>query len=159
MSERELSPELQGTLQLISALFGLIQAFKGKYGEEALKVSEAYLEKMGSQVGGQVKEKAGITGSGLGDMERVLQIWIGPMITGPPFKTLIEGNKLTISRESPTICPAMRVAKQLNVPLEMVCKTVTIPTLRGVIKAVNPDAKHVSVQLSEQKCVEAIEVP
>ena len=159
MSEKDFPPEFQGAVRLQSALFGLTQAFKEKYGDEALKIAETFIEKMGVKMGTQIKEKAGIEGSSLEDIEKVLQAFLRPVMTGAPGKTMVEGNKLTLIREMPSQCPALHVAKQLNVPLEMVCKTVSFPTIRGIAKGINPDATHTSVQLSEQKCVETFEVP
>jgi hypothetical protein len=62
-------------------------------------------------------------------------------------------------RESPTECPALHVAKQLNGPLETVCNTVASPMFRGVGEAVNPRAKHTSVQINSKKCIDTIEIP
>jgi hypothetical protein len=159
MGDKELPPEVQGSVRLQSALFGLTQAFKEKYGDEALKVSVSFIENMGVKMGTQIKEKEGITGSGLEDIEKVLEAFTRPLTTGTPAKTEIEGNKLALIRESQALCPAIYVAKQLNVPLEMICKTINFPTLRGIAKAINPNVKHTSVQISEQKCVETFEIP
>ena len=159
MSEKGIPPEIQGIVQLQSALFGLTQAFKEKYGDEALKVSESFIENMGVKMGTQIKEKEGITGSDLQDVEKVFHTFTRPLTSGATAKSVLEGNKLTIIRESPALCPGIYVAKQLNVPLEYVCKTVNFPMMLGVAKAVNPHAKHASIHLSEERCEELIEVP
>jgi hypothetical protein len=159
VSEKGLPPEVLGAVQMQSALFGLTQAFKEKYGDEALKVSEAFIEKMGIRIGTQLKEKEDITGSGIEDIEKLFKVFTRPLTTDAPARSSIEGNKLTVIRESPTLCPAIHVAKQLKVPLDTVCKTVNFPTLRGLVRAINPNAKHISVELGEEKCVETFEIP
>jgi len=146
-------------VQLQTALFGLTQAFNEKYGDEALKVSEAFIEKLGIKMGTQIKEKEGITGSGIEDIEKLFIAFTRPLSSGAAAKSMVEGNKLTIIRESPSLCPGIYVAKQLKAPLETVCQTVNFPMMRGVAKAVNPNAKQTSIQLSEDRCEEIIEVP
>ncbi len=101
-------------------------------------------------MGTQIKEKEDITGSGPQDIEKVLQArarFTRPLTTDTPAKTMVLGNKLTLIRESPTLCPAIHVARQLNLPFEMVCKTANFPTIRGVAKAVNQNEKHTSVRV------------
>ncbi|MCP8304059.1 MAG: hypothetical protein H3Z50_01095 [archaeon] len=159
MSEKELPPAFQGGVQLQSALMGLTLAFKQKYDDAALKITEAFVEKMGVRLGNQIKEKAGIKGSSIQDIELVLHSWMDPAVLGPPPKTKVEGKKLIAIRESPTQCPALYVSKQLNVPLETVCRTIAFPMFRGVFRAINPDAKHSNTQISEQRCVDIIKVP
>ena len=159
MSEEKLSPQFQGAVRLQSALMGLTLAFKEKYGDEALEIAKAFTKQLGIKIGTQFKEKAGVVGSGIKDIESVLHAWQDPVVLGPPPKSKIEGKRLTMIRESPTQCPALHVAKQMNLPLEMVCNTVAFPMFRGVAEAVNPKAKHTSVQISSKKCIDAIEIP
>jgi hypothetical protein len=158
LSESKLSPQFQGALQLQSALMGLTLAFRQKYGDEALEVTKTFTKQLGTRLGNQIKEKIG-AGSSLKDIESVLHAWQDPAALGPPTKSMIEGKKLTMIRESPTECPALHVAKQLNVPLEMVCNTVAFPMFRGVAEAINPKAKHTSVQINSKKCIDTIELP
>jgi len=114
MSEKELPAAFQGTVQLFSALMGLTLAFKQRYGDEALKITQVFGEQMGIRLGNQIKEKAGIKGSTIQDIERVVHAWMDPAVLGPPVKTKVEGKKLAAIREGPTQCPALHVAKQLN---------------------------------------------
>ena len=158
MSEK-ISPEFQGGVQLQSALMGLTLAFKNRFGGEASKVTQAFAEQMGTIIGNQIKEKTGITGSGINDIERVFHAWLGPALAPRKLETSVEGNKLTVKRESPTICPAIIVAKQMNLPLEMICNTVALPMFKGVAKSVNPNARYYNLQMSEQKCIDRIEIP
>jgi hypothetical protein len=79
-------------------------------------------------------------------------------VLGPTPKSKIEGNKLTIVRDSPTQCPALQVEKRINVPLETVCKTVAFHMFR-VAEAVNPKAQHKSIQIHSKKCIDEIEIP
>lgn len=158
MSEK-FSPEFQGGVQLQSALMGLTLAFKKKFGDEAIKVTQAFAEQMGTMIGNQIKEKTGVTGSGIHDVKKVFHAWLGPALAPRKLETSVEGNKLTVTRESPTMCPAIIAAKQMNLPLEMVCNTVALQMFRGIAKAVNPNAKHYNVQMSEQKCIDRIEIP
>lgn len=158
MSEK-FSPEFQGGVQLQSALMGLTLAFKKKFGDEALKVTQAYAERMGTMIGNQIKEKTGVTGSGIHDVERVFHAWLGPALAPRKLETSVEGNKLTVTRESPTMCPAIIAAKQMNVPLEILCNSIALPMFKGVARSVNPNAKHSSSQMSEKKCVDRIEIP
>jgi hypothetical protein len=137
---------------------GLTLAFRQKYGDEALEVTKTFTKQLGTRLGNQIKEKTG-AGISLKDIESVLHAWQDPAALGPPSKSMIEGKKLTMIRESPTECPALHVAKQLNVPLEMVCNTVAFPMFRGVAEAVNPKAKHTSVQINSRKCIDTIELP
>jgi len=44
MSEKELPAAFQGTVQLFSALMGLTLAFKQRYGDEALKITQVFGE-------------------------------------------------------------------------------------------------------------------
>jgi hypothetical protein len=101
----------------------------------------------------------GIVGSDLKDIEKVLHAWQDPVVSGSPPKSKIEGKKLTMIREAPTQCPAMVVAKQMNLPVEIVCNTVAFPMFRGVAEAVNPKAKHTSVEIASKECIDAIELP
>ena len=158
MSEEKLSPQFQGTVQLQSALMGLTLAFKEKYGDEAIEISKAFTKQLGTKLGNQLKEKTGVVGSDLKDIEKVLHAWQDPSVVGPPPKSKIEGKKLTIIREGPTQCPALYVAKQMKLPLELVCNTVSFPMFRGVAEAVNPKAKHTSVQISSKNCIDTIEI-
>lgn len=159
MGEEKMSPQFQGAMQLQSALMGLTLAFKEKYGDEAFEVTKAFTKQLGIRLGNQLKEKTGVVGSGLKDIESVLHAWQDPAALGPPVKSKIEGKKLTMTRESPTQCPALHVAKQMNLPLEIVCNTVAFPMFRGVAEAVNPKAKHTSIQIKSKKCVDTIEIP
>jgi hypothetical protein len=153
------SPQFQAALQLQSALMGLALAYKQKYGDEALEVAKTFTKQLGIRVGNQFKEKTGVVGSGLKDIESVLHAWQDPAALGPPTKSKIEGKKLTMTREAPTRCPALLVAKQMNLPVELVCNTVAFPMFRGVVEAINPNAKHTSVQIGSMKCIDTIEIP
>lgn len=159
MSEKRFSPEFQGTMQLYNALMGLTLTFKEKYGDEAVKVTQAFAERMGTQMGNQFKEKADVKDSGIHDIEQVFHAWLGPALAPDKPKTSVENKKMTLTREAPTMCPPLLVAKQMNLPLEMVCNTLSFPMFKGIAKAVNPGAKHTSAQISEQKCVDIIEIP
>jgi hypothetical protein len=159
LSKEKFSSEFIGRVQLQSALMGLTLAFKNKYGDEAGRVAEAFVEKMGTVMGSNFKEKSGVKGSKIGEVERVLHFWLDPATAPRKAKTNVEGNKLTLTRETPTMCPAVVVAKQMNLPLEMVCNTVTLPMFKGVAKAVNPNAKTFNIQRSENKCIDRIEIP
>jgi len=159
VSEEKSSPQFQATVQLQSALMGLTLAYKQKYGDEALEVAKAFIKQLGIRLGNQLKEKTGVVGSGPKDIERVLHAWQDPATLGPPAKSTVEGKRLTMTREAPTQCPAMLVAKQMNLPLGMVCNTVAFPMFRGVAEAINPKARHTSVQIDSKKCIDVIEVP
>ena len=156
--EKEFSPEFIGGVQLQSALMGLTLNFKEKYGNEAVKITQAFAEQMGTKIGNKFKEKADVKGSGIKDVERVYHAWLDPTLAPNKLTTVVEGNKLTVNRELPTICPGLVVAKQMNLPLEMVCNTVALPMFKGVAKAVNPNAKASNIQMSEQKCMDRIEI-
>ncbi len=122
-----------------------------KYGDEALRVATDFIRQSGIKTGAFFKDKAGVTGSSLGDIEKVLHVWQDPLILGPKPKFKIEGNVLTMIRESPAQCPAIKMAEQMNIPLEMVCNTVAFPMFRGVVEAVNPKAKHTSLRISKER--------
>jgi hypothetical protein len=158
LSKEKFSPEFTGGVQLQSALMGLTLAFKKKYGDEATNVTKAFVEQMGTMMGNSFKEKGGVKGSGLHEVERVLHIWLDPAVAPHKLKTSVEGKKLTVIRESPAMCPAMVVAKQMKLPLETVCNTVASPMFKGVAKAVNNNAKYSNIQMTEQKCVDKIEI-
>jgi len=159
MKEQITSPQFEGAVRLQSALMGLTLAFKDKYGDEALKISREFTKQLGMNLGNQIKNQAGITGSSLKDIEKALHAWQDPFVLGPPPKSNIEGNRLTMTRESPTQCPALHVAKRMNLPLAMVCENVSFPMFRGVAESINPKAKHTSVQIASAKCIDAIELP
>lgn len=159
MSEEKFSPEFKAGVQLQSALMGLTLAFRKKYGDEAIRVTQAFAEQMGTTIGNKIKEKAGVTGSGIHDVEQVYRAWLGPALAPLKPKITVEDNKLTVMRESPAMCPAILVAKQMNLPLKMVCNTVAWPMFKGVAKSVSPNAKHSVIQMSEQKCMDRIEIP
>lgn len=157
MSEKH-SPEFMAGVQLISALTGMTLAFKQRFGDEALKVTQSFVEQMGTRIGNQFKEMAGVTGTGIHDIERVFHAWLDPALAPHKLETHAEGNKLTVTRESPTLCPGLVVAKQMNLPLETVCNNISQRMFQGVAKAVNPNVKYSAVQMSERKCVETIEI-
>lgn len=159
MSEEKYAPQFQGVVQLQSALMGMALAFKERYGDEALEIAKTYTKQLGMNIGNQIKKQAGITGSGLIDIEKTLHAWQDPVVLGPPPTSKIEGKRLTMTRESPTQCPALHVAKRMNLPLAMICENVSFPMFRGVAESVNPDAKHISVQIAREKCIDAIEIP
>jgi hypothetical protein len=146
-------------VQLQSALLGLTLAFKKKYGDEAVKVTQGFAEQLGTMIGNKIKEEIGVTGSGIHDVEKVFHAWLGPALAPRKLETSVEGNKLMITRESPTLCPAIIVAKQMNLPLEIVCNTVALLMFKGVARSVNPNAKHSNAQMNKQKCVDSIEIP
>ena len=159
MSEEKISPQFEGTVRLQSALMGLTLAFKEKYGDEALEIAKKFTKQLGMNLGNQIKNQAGITGSSLKDIEKTLHAWQDPVVLGPPPTSKIEGKKLTMIRESPTQCPALLVAKRMNLPLAMICENISFPMFRGVAESVNSNAKHTSVQIASEKCIDAIEIP
>ena len=116
------------------------------------------MEQMGTMMGNNFKEKGGVKGSGVHEVERVFHIWLDPAVAPHKMGTSIDGSRLTVNRESPVMCPAIVVAKQMNLPLEMVCNTVAFPMFKGVAKAVNSSAKTSNVQRSENRCVDRIEI-
>jgi len=61
-------------------LIGLTLAFKETYGDEAVKVTQAFAESIGIRMGNQFKEKADINGSGIRDVEQVFHTWLGPAL-------------------------------------------------------------------------------
>ncbi|MGC1120658.1 MAG: hypothetical protein WBA22_06150 [Candidatus Methanofastidiosia archaeon] len=158
MNEK-LSPEFLGSVRLQSALMGLTLAFKEKYGDEALNITKTFAEQIGIMMGSDMKKGMGITGSKIEDIEKVFHGWMDPMMK--PFEphVTVEGNKMIVSRESPAKCPPMVAAERMNVPLELVCKTLAWPIFQGVARAVNPDAIYSNVEVGQQKCIETIEIP
>ena len=158
MREEKSSPQSQGAVQLQSAMMGLTLAYKQKYGDEALEVAKAFMKQLGVRLGNKLKKEIGVTGSSLKDIERILHAWQDPATLGPPAKSKIEDNKLIMIREAPTLCPAMVVAKQMNLPVETVCNTVAFPMFRGVAEAVNPKARHTSVKIADNECIDNIEI-
>ena len=159
MSEEKLSAQFEGAVRFQSAFMGLALAYKQKYGDEAREVAKAFAKQLGLKLGNQLRENLGVVGSDLTAIERVLHAWQDPVVSGRPPKSKIEGKKLIMTREAPTQCPAMAVAKQMKLPVEMVCNTVAFPMFRGVAEAVNPKAKHTSVKIASKECIDAIEVP
>jgi hypothetical protein len=159
LSEEKSFPQFQGAVQFQSALMGLALAYKQKYGVEALEVAKAFMKQLGVRLGNQLKKNIGIVGSDLKDIERVLHVWQDPAVLGPPPRSMIEGKKLTMIREAPAQCPAMVVAKQMNLPVETVCNTVAFPMFRGVAESVNPKAKHTNVKIASKECIDTIEIP
>ncbi len=153
----ELPPQFMAGVQVISAMTGLTLAFKEKLGDEALKITQGFSEQMGTMMGENIKKQAGVTGSGIEDMEKVFHAWLDAM--GGGTKISVEANKMTSVREHPAMCPAITVSQQMNVPLEMICNTVANPVFRGIAKSVNPDAVYSNVQISEEKCIDTIEIP
>ena len=158
MGEGKLSPEFEGAVRLQSVLMGMALAFKERYGDEALETAKKFTKQLGMDIGNRIKEQAGITGSTLEDIEKVLHAWQDPFVLGPAPKSKIEGKRLLMTRENPTQCPALQVAKRMNLPLAMICENVAFPMFRGVAESVNPDAKHTSVQIASHKCIDAIEI-
>lgn len=70
LSKREAFARFMGSVQLQSALMGLTFAFKQKYDDDALKIAEVFGEQMGTRLGNQTREKAGIKGSSIQDIAR-----------------------------------------------------------------------------------------
>ena len=140
-------------VQLISSLMGLTLAFKQRYGEEALEISRMFVENMGTRMGNKFKEMASVTGMDIQDIERVYHSWLDPILAPHRLDTRIEGNKLIVTRESPTMCAGLIVAEQLNLPLETVCHNISQPMFKGIARAVNPKAEYNMVQMGQQKCI------
>jgi hypothetical protein len=160
LSEEKLNPQMQGTVNLMTAVMGLTLAMKQRFGDGAIDVTKNFVEQMGVKMGNQVAEKAGIEGHDLKAISKTLHTWQDPIFQGPAAESKIEGKTLTMIRKSPSRCPALYVAKQMkDVPLELICNTVSFPMFRGVAKAVNQQAKHKSLQISQEKCVDVIELP
>ena len=155
---RDFPPAFMAGVQIQSLLMGLTLAFKEKYGDEALTVAQNFAERIGTMTGNGMKAQAGVTGSGIEDIEKVIHLWLDPVTAPQKVETRIEGNTLIIPRESPTMCPPLLVAQNLNVPVEMVCSTIAWPIFQGMAKAVNPNAKYSNVEISEQKCIDKIEI-
>lgn len=156
MSEKY-TPQFMAGVQLMSALMGLTLAFKQRFGDEALKITRAFAEQMGTRMGNEFKERAGITGSGIHDVERLYHAWLDPTLAPRKLHTNVEGKKLTVTRESPTMCPGLIVANQMNLPLEAVCNNISQPMFQGIARAVSPNAKYSTVQMGQNICVETIE--
>ena len=70
MSEKP-NPQFMAGVQMMSALMGLTLAMKQKFGEEVLKVTQSFVGQMGTMLGTQIKEKAGVTGTGIQDIEKI----------------------------------------------------------------------------------------
>jgi hypothetical protein len=154
----KLSPEFMGTVRLQTALMGLTLAFKEKYGDETFNVTKDYVERMGRMIGAQMKEKGGITGSDAQAIKQVYHAWLDPAYAPNKPDIQVNDNEITVMRKSPMLCPTMVAAKQMNLPLDLVCETVAIPMFRGVAKAVNKTAVHSSIR-SQQKCIDKIQIP
>jgi hypothetical protein len=153
-----MSPEFMGTVRLQTALMGLTLAFKEKYGDETFNVTKAYVERMGGMIGSQMKEKGGVVGSDAHAIEQVYHAWLDPAYAPNQPDIQVNDNIITVTRKSPMLCPAMVAAKQMSLPLDLVCETVAIPMFRGVAKAVNKNAVHTSIR-SQQKCIDKIQIP
>lgn len=153
------TPEFMAGVQLISALMGMSLAFKQRFGDEALNVARGFVEQLGMRIGNQFKENLGITGTGIQDIERIYHAWLDPALKPHKLDTRVEGSKLTVTRESPTSCPGLVVAKRMGLPLEMVCENISQQMFKGIAKAVNPNVKYTAITMSEQKCLETIEIP
>ena len=159
MSEEKYAPQFEGLVRLQSALMGITLAFQERYGDEALEIYKQFIKQLGMNIGNQIRKQAGITGSSLKDIEKTLHAWQDPVVLGPPPKSKIEGKRLLMIRESPTECPALHVAKRMKLPLAVVCENVAFPMFRGVAESANPDAKHTSIQIASETCIDAIEIP
>ena len=61
MSEKP-TPEFMAAAQMITALMGMTLAYKQRFGDEALEVARGFAEQLGTKVGSQFKERAGVTG-------------------------------------------------------------------------------------------------
>lgn len=157
MSEKQ-TPEFNAAVQLITALTSLTLAFRRKVGDGAFKVTQSFNEHLGMKFCHQFKEKMSITGSGIHDINRVYHAWLDSTLVTHKLDTKVEGNKLVVTRVSPTTCAAMVVAKKKNLPLELVCRYVTQPIFQGIVKAVNPKAQYSAIEMGEHKCVETIEI-
>lgn len=158
MSEK-FTPEFMAGVQLMSALTGMALAYKKRFGDEALKIAQGFTVQLGTTIGNKFKEKANIKGTEIHDIERLYHAWLDPILAPNKLKTNVEDNKLTVTRESPTLCPAIIAAKQMNLPLETVCNNISTRMFEGIAKSVNPNAKYSSVQMSEHKCIETIKIP
>ena len=153
------TPEFEAAVRLMSALMGLTVAMKERFGDEALTVAQGFAERLGTRMGNRIKGQTGISGTDIHAVEQLYQAWLGP--TYAPYKvdTEVKGNKLIVTRTSPTICLGLAMTKQLQLPLETVCHTISQPFFKGIAKAINPDAMYSAVQMSEPKCIETIELP
>jgi hypothetical protein len=109
-------------------------------------------------IGAQMKEKGGITGSDAHAIKQVYHAWLDPAYAPRQPDIHVKDNETIVTRKSPMLCPAMVAAKQMNLPLDLVCETVAIPMFRGVAKAVNKNAVHSSTR-SQQKCIDKIQIP
>ena len=158
MSEKP-TPQFIAGVQLISALTGMTLAFQQRFGDAALDVAKGVAENLGTKIGTQFKKEAGVTGSGIRDIERVYHAWLDETLAPHKLDTTVEGSKLTVTRESPTMCPGLVVSKQMNLPLETVCGNICQLMFKGIAKSVNPSAEYKAVQMSQNKCVETIEIP
>ncbi len=152
----ELPTEYQGVVRGMTALMGLAMAYRERYGDESLEVLRSLAEKMGTKMGNELKQKGGIKGSGLEDLRKMMDLFTEAFGTKPKYET--EANNLKIIREVPSLCPMIFVSKALNVPLRTVCENLAFPQLRALMKTVNPNVKHTSIELSEQRCVDGLEI-
>ncbi|KUO40470.1 MAG: hypothetical protein AVW06_02370 [Hadesarchaea archaeon DG-33-1] len=152
----ELPEEYQGVVRGMTALMGLAMAYRERYGDESLEVIKSFGEKMGTKMGNELKQKGGIKGSGLEDMRKMMDLFTEAFGTKAKYET--EANKLRIIREVPSLCPMIFVSKAINVPLRTVCENLAFPQLRALMKTVNPNVKHTSIELSEQRCVDGLEI-
>ena len=158
MSEQQ-TPEFVAGVQMISALTGMTLAFRQRFGDDALMVARGFSEQLGMRMGKMFMERANITGSDIRDIEKVYHAWLDPVLKPNEIITNVEGNKLTVIRENPTLCPGLVVAKQMNLPLETVCNNISQQMFKGIAKAVNPNAEYSTIQMGTSKCVESIEIP
>jgi hypothetical protein len=153
------TPEFEAAVRLMSALMGLTLANKQRFGDEALTIAQGFAERLGMRMGNRIKARAGITGSGIQAVEQLYHAWLDPTYAPYTVDIEVKGNKLIVARTSPTICLGLAMAKQLQLPLEMVCHTISQPFFKGIAKAINPHAMYSAVQMSEPKCIETIELP
>ena len=90
MSKEKFSPEFVGGVQLQSAQTGLTLAFQKKYGDDAVKITQTFVEQLGTRMGNNFKEKIGITGSETSDIENIFHTWLDTALAPLRLNTVLK---------------------------------------------------------------------
>ena len=153
------TPEFEAAVRLMNALMGLTLAMKARFGDDALSVAQGFAERLGMRMGTRIKASAGISGTGIRAVEQLYHAWLDPTYAPYTVDIEVKGNTLSVTRTNPTMCLGLVMAKQLQLPLETVCHTISQPFFKGIAKAINPNAAYSAVRMSEPECIETIELP
>ena len=159
----ELTEKQQDLVRNQIPAIGLVTAYYGRFGEEALEVSRIFALQLGKGMGERIRSAMQVTGTdavAVGDVLNTFLLRASGAPIGTPDLVVVEGDKVIAVNEG--FCAIMEAARAIGAPHEKICRNYSWPIFEGIASAVNPGVKQEvreSRALGDSRCRHVIVVP